>query len=203
LDDFINGKYQGPELNQNISLHQMTDGVQHIHSKNLVHRDIKPANVLIRVEHGEPVLKISDFGCCKKSRDGVFSLSSPHIGTLNYLAPELLSLIDDNNVQVSEMTNAGDIFALGCVLFKFLTRGTHPFGSGFSILSNIMSGTSDLSCSLIKFFFLDFRVNNFLNLALQGHFALDVIKRMIHTSADQRPSIAEISKALPVPPIGE
>ncbi len=152
LDDFISGNYQGPELKQNTSLHQMTDGVKHIHSKNLVHRDIKPANVLIRVEGGLPVLKISDFGSCKKSKEGVFSLTSPHIGTLNYLSPELLSLIDDDNVQVSGMTNASDIFALGCVFFKFLTRGTHPFGRGLSIVPNIMNGTSDLSCSLIKFF---------------------------------------------------
>ena len=153
LDDFIsgNGKYQGPELKQRISLHQMTDGVQHIHSNNLVHRDIKPENVLIRIEDGKPVLKISDFGCCKKSREGVFTLSSPNIGTLNYLAPELLRLIEDDQVKVSGMSNASDIFALGCVFFKFLTKGTHPFGSGLSIVPNIMSGTCDLSCPLIKF----------------------------------------------------
>jgi len=47
------------------------------------------------------------------------------------------------------------------------------------------------------------RKDDFLKLALQGHFALDVIKRMIHTSPDQRPRIAEISKALPDPSIGE
>jgi serine/threonine protein kinase len=153
LDDFISGKYQGPELKQKNSLHQITDGVQYIHSKNLVHRDIKPANILIRIEQGLPVLKISNFGCCEKSRDGVFLLSSPRIGTLNYLAPELLSLIDDEReVQVSEMTNASDIFALGCVFFKFLTKGTHPFGSGLSIVPNIMSGTCDLSCPLINLF---------------------------------------------------
>jgi serine/threonine protein kinase len=38
---------------------------------NLAHRDIRPENVLIYVRD-EVLLKISDFGCSKQSREGFF-----------------------------------------------------------------------------------------------------------------------------------
>ena len=126
------------------SLIHMAKGVRYIHSKDLVHRDIKPENVLIYVKE-KVLLKISDFGCSKQSRDGVFSMSSQISGTQNYLAPEILSLIDSNESPLGiTMTNASDVFALGCTFFMFLTRGTHPFGQGFSIAPNILAGKSNL-----------------------------------------------------------
>jgi serine/threonine protein kinase len=122
----------------------MAEGVRYIHSKNLVHRDIKPDNVLIYVKD-EVLLKISDFGCSKQSRDGVFSVSSQISGNQNYLAPEILRIID-SEVRPSDnkMTNASDVFALGCTFYKFLTRGHHPFGQGLSIPPNILAGKSNL-----------------------------------------------------------
>jgi serine/threonine-protein kinase/endoribonuclease IRE1 len=85
------------------SLHQITDGVQHLHSLKLVHRDIKPQNVLVRAvkSHrpivGQPKLQfvITDFGLCKTLDDGPNSTYAPTAnhtaaGTSGWRAPELL-----------------------------------------------------------------------------------------------------------------
>ena len=126
------------------SLIQMAEGVKYIHSKDLVHRDIKPDNVLIYAKD-EVLLKISDFGCSKRSHEGEFSLSSQISGNQNYLAPEILAIINSDERQTDiKMTNASDVFALGCTFYKFLTKGQHPFGQGFSIALNILEGKSNL-----------------------------------------------------------
>jgi len=126
------------------SLIDMAQGVRYIHSMNLVHRDIKPDNVLIDVKD-EVLLKISDFGCSKQSHEGEFLLSSQISGNQNYLAPEILEVINSNESPSGiKMTNASDVFALGCTFFMFLTRGSHPFGQGFRIAPNILEGKSDL-----------------------------------------------------------
>jgi serine/threonine protein kinase len=144
LADYISGSFNGQMPEERDSLIDMAQGVRYIHSKNLVHRDIKPGNVLIDVKD-EVLLKISDFGCSKRSYDGEFSLSSQISGNPNYLAPEILRLTDsDKRSSDIKMTNASDVFALGCTFYKFLTKGHHPFGQGFSIAPNILARKSNL-----------------------------------------------------------
>jgi serine/threonine protein kinase len=144
LADYISGKYNGPMPSQRDSLIDMAQGVRYIHSMNLIHRDIKPDNVLIYVKD-KVLLKISDFGCSKQSCDGEFSMSSQISGNQNYLAPEILEVINrDESSSDTKMTNASDVFALGCTFYKFLTKGHHPFGRRFSIASNILAGKSNL-----------------------------------------------------------
>ena len=153
LSDVISEKYRGFLPPEQQCLHQMAAGVEHIHSNNWVHRDIKPGNILICAIDGWVRLKIADFGCSKKSDEGTFSISTKTIGTLQYLAPELLQLIDQEQeetkdelqVPKSQMSNASDVFALGCVFYKFLTK-KHPFG--MNIIVNISSGRSNLSGNL-------------------------------------------------------
>jgi serine/threonine protein kinase len=133
------------------ALRQMAGGVQHIHSKNLVHRDINPTNILIGRPAGavQVQLKISGFGFCEDiEKDGTF-LASQIMGTANYLASELLQQFDSDRFIEGRFSDAIDIFSLGCTFYQFLTKGTHPFGSGFNIPSNIMSGNWDLSSKKI------------------------------------------------------
>jgi serine/threonine-protein kinase/endoribonuclease IRE1 len=85
------------------ALHQITDGVSHLHALKLVHRDIKPQNVLVRATKssrppmGRPKLHyvISDFGLCKQLDEGPESTFAPTAnrtaaGTTGWRAPELL-----------------------------------------------------------------------------------------------------------------
>ena len=61
--------------------------VYDIHSNGYVHRDLKTDNVLIKIENGEPVCKIADFGFAK----GIFeNNTSTYLGTPQYMSPEIL-----------------------------------------------------------------------------------------------------------------
>jgi len=147
LGEYLIGKYKGPMPGDLEALHQMAAGVQHIHSRKLVHRDIKPENVLISKPMDSRVhLKISDFGLSKCTTDsGRFSLGSGIKGTPSYLTPELLEAVNQDKPDGG--TTKSDVFALGCVFYKFLTRGSHPFGEDAFILYRIVRGESNLQSS--------------------------------------------------------
>lgn len=118
----IEKKYKGPALpSDQIVLYQIADGLDYIHSNNLIHRDIKPENILISMA-GK--MKLSDFGLSKQiSTRGTCSMSGIK-GTLLWMAPEFF----ENNGKGNPKC---DIFPCGCVFFVFLTRengGIHPFG---------------------------------------------------------------------------
>ncbi len=88
-------------------------------------------------------LKTADFICSNSSEEGKIAFITKTIGDLNYLAPEVLQVLDQDQVQANKLlvpqrTNASDVFALGCTFYKFLTKGHHPFGQGFRIAPNIL-----------------------------------------------------------------
>ena len=61
-------------------------------------------------------------------------------GSLNWMSPELLDFLLDNNSTKSASVKGckeNDVFAAGCLFFTYLTRGVHPFGSGSDMVSNI------------------------------------------------------------------
>ena len=61
-------------------------------------------------------------------------------GSLNWMSPELLDfLVDENSVKSAGITGCkeNDVFAAGCLFFTYLTGGVHPFGSGLDIVPNI------------------------------------------------------------------
>jgi serine/threonine protein kinase len=129
------------------ALHQMACGLQHIHTvAGLVHRDISAQNVLIQSREGFlTVLKISDFGFCKPATErGSFSISKSGTGTTHFIAPELLI---DNQLRGQRGTIACDVFSLGCVFYRFLTMGRHPFSTGdeLTITLNIREGNHNLN----------------------------------------------------------
>ncbi len=141
LEQFIKKEYTGPMPSEREVLYQIACGVHYIHSMmQLIHRDIKPDNILISCT--DPVvMKISDFGMSKPtSSRGTFDLSSGIKGTENWMAPEILVLVDSNQNELAKerATVKSDIFALGCVFFYFLKEGIHPFGNGVLIPANIL-----------------------------------------------------------------
>lgn len=81
-----------------------------------MHRDIKPANVLF---DGEGVAMLTDFGLAKGRAYTVLTRPGQVMGTLDYLAPEL--------IRGQPATVATDVYALGCVAFECL-EGRPPFG---------------------------------------------------------------------------
>jgi serine/threonine protein kinase len=155
VENYCRGEYKGKVPSDRSALFQMADGLDHIHSKGFAHRDISSNNVLIKLTGVEAVMKISDFGVCKPaSETKSFSMSGDGVkGTIPFLAPELLRQM--LNVENHQDTNEGrsgvrghisnDIFSLGCVFYRFLTKDGHPFMHGVvessfnSISSQIIS----------------------------------------------------------------
>ena len=94
------------------------DALAYAHSSGVIHRDLKPDNVVF-TESGQ--LKVSDFAVAGAALGGDLAATGALIGTLSYLAPEVLG--------GAEPDAGADIFALGVVLFKALT-GRSPRVAG-------------------------------------------------------------------------
>jgi serine/threonine-protein kinase len=99
---------------------QVGAGLDALHEHDLVHRDIKASNIIFE---GNDAAALMDFGLAKGS--GYSSLTTPGqvVGTLNYLAPEL--------IRGQPASASSDIYALGCVVFECLSG--HPPFSGKSL----------------------------------------------------------------------
>ena len=91
-------------------------GLDALHAGGLVHRDIKPSNIMLD-EAGSALL--TDFGLAKGPAYTVLTSPGQVMGTLDYLAPEL--------VRGGPATVASDLYALACVIYECIA-GRAPFG---------------------------------------------------------------------------
>jgi serine/threonine-protein kinase/endoribonuclease IRE1 len=128
-------KYSGPMPPEIEVLFQLAKGLEYIHQMGLVHRDIKPENVLIRLNSTTQrvMMKWADFGLSKQVNErGTFTMTGVR-GTMDFFAPEILKLLDEDNSTGKEVQKRGtvksDVFAEGLVFGYFISGGVHPFGT--------------------------------------------------------------------------
>jgi serine/threonine-protein kinase len=109
---------EGPlELDEVLRLAaEIGTGLDALHREGLIHRDIKPSNVMLD-ENGRAA--ITDFGLAKGPAYTVLTKPGQVMGTLDYLAPEL--------IRGEPAAPASDIYGLGCVMYECAT-GVPPFG---------------------------------------------------------------------------
>jgi serine/threonine-protein kinase len=91
-------------------------GLDALHEHGLVHRDVKTANILL---DDDGTVRLTDFGLAKGRAYTVLTRPGQVMGTLDYLAPEL--------IRGQPATAASDVYALGCTLFECV-KGKPPFG---------------------------------------------------------------------------
>ncbi|TAM83347.1 MAG: serine/threonine protein kinase [Acidobacteria bacterium] len=123
---------------------QIAEATAYTHGAGILHRDLKCANIMV-TPRGR--IKLVDFGLSKlveeeRRKEGKASDSSAQeigwlVGTLPYLAPELL--------HGEKATTQSGVWSLGVVLFEMLT-GELPFSgqSPFELGMDIMTGTMKL-----------------------------------------------------------
>ena len=81
-------------------IHQVTQGLAHLHTLYTVHQDIKPTNILVFVpstesaaEIDKPKMKLADFGLSKVLKFGKEDFTNTNVehpnGTKEWLAPEV------------------------------------------------------------------------------------------------------------------
>jgi len=90
---------------------EVADALAHIHGHGLVHRDVKPSNVLL-TPAGRVVLV--DFGLAWDRRVSRVTVTGLQVGSLPYLAPELLG---DQRREPDART---DVYSLGVMLYELL-----------------------------------------------------------------------------------
>ncbi|XP_011870457.1 PREDICTED: inhibitor of nuclear factor kappa-B kinase subunit beta-like [Vollenhovia emeryi] len=95
---------------------EISSAVSYLHSHNITHRDLKPENIVLQDKQNVISYKLIDLGYAKEL--GEASTTASLVGTLNYVAPELL--------WGKKYSCSVDYWSLG-ILFYELVTGTRPF----------------------------------------------------------------------------
>lgn len=97
-------------------IQDISSALTYLHGMRIIHRDLKPENIVLQQGEKRLVHKIIDLGYAKELDQS--SLCTSFVGTLQYLAPELL--------EQQKYTVAVDYWSLGTLVFECIT-GFRPF----------------------------------------------------------------------------
>jgi serine/threonine protein kinase len=96
---------------------ELAEALGAVHAAGMIHRDVEPRNVWLEAPLGR--VKLLDFGLVRAaSREAGLTQRGVILGTPGYMAPE--------QARGEEVDARGDLFGLGCVLYRMLT-GRQPF----------------------------------------------------------------------------
>lgn len=95
---------------------QLCAALEHAHNNGIIHRDLKPGNLFI-TKKGK--IRLGDFGIARDTDATAITAAGKTVGTYAYMAPEQIH----GKHPIGPKT---DIYAMGCLLYQFLT-GETPF----------------------------------------------------------------------------
>ncbi|EFO27896.1 PLK/PLK1 protein kinase [Loa loa] len=142
---------------------QIVEACEYLHENKIIHRDLKLGNLFL---NEEMEIKVGDFGLATVVEvDG--QRKKTLCGTPNYIAPEML----DKKGHSYEV----DIWAIGCILYTLLV-GKPPFET-----------------SSLKDTYNRIKNNNYSIPGRISDEAEQLIRRLLQTDPDKRPTIHEVS----------
>jgi serine/threonine protein kinase len=119
---------------------QVADGMKYLHQLKVVHRDLKPSNILVgrmkttNLSDNVPELlyvKLADFGLSvTKLESMTYSHQSMNVGTMRYMAPEVMGKEGDewDPHKAAKNPFKRDIYSFGMTCYEILT-GNIPFST--------------------------------------------------------------------------
>ena len=126
--DALTGESFGQAMERKISLPDLLrvicdvcGALAEAHRHGIVHRDMKPDNIFIADAGDIAIPKVLDFGIAKiLSVSPIEStVNSKVLGTPDYMPPEQFDGVG--------VDHRADIFAVGCILYRAVSRGKEPF----------------------------------------------------------------------------
>ncbi|GAA5006959.1 serine/threonine-protein kinase [Streptomyces hyderabadensis] len=111
----------------------VAEALETIHAAGVIHRDLKPSNIVLTADGP----KVIDFGIARAADVTALTATGMRAGTPAYMAPEY--------IRGQEVTEAGDVFALGLVA-HFAATGRLAFGGGsdHGVAYRILEAAPDL-----------------------------------------------------------
>jgi serine/threonine protein kinase len=110
---------QGPRLDLPVVCwiaRQAAEGLAALESRHWMHGDVKPSNLMVSPSGHVTLI---DFGCASETTTRASIAERPLLGTISYMAPELLFSSSGGDA-------LSDVYSLGVMLFESLT-GRLPF----------------------------------------------------------------------------
>lgn len=155
-------------------LARVAEAVAHAHARGVVHRDLKPANILLGADG--PV--VADFGIARAPDEPRLTETGELLGTPAYMAPEQL------RGEAGRVGPPADVWALGVILFELVTgRLPHDGGSFMELSARVLNDPAPEAPGLDP--------------------ALRVLlARCLAKFPEERPSAAELARALAARPAG-
>ncbi|MDJ0839671.1 MAG: serine/threonine-protein kinase [Acidobacteriota bacterium] len=99
---------------------KICEAVDYAHRNLIVHRDLKPCNILV-TDDGQP--KLLDFGIARLLSPDAREDATKTMLSMRLMTPEFAS---PEQVSGAPVTTAGDIYALGLLLYRLIT-GCKPY----------------------------------------------------------------------------
>ncbi len=126
-------------------LRQVSQALEIVHAKKVIHRDLKPSNILLALEAGTEIAKVTDFGLVKLVDMNMQRTATLAGASLGYAPPEQY---EQGNKRVGERT---DVFSLAAITFEMLTgKMAFPYKDGENPLLIVTRILNETRPSLAK-----------------------------------------------------